>query len=141
MGESKGMFGLLVTAVVLLLFMGSMGYNFYQLAIGTAEDVKEGAEVVSATVVDKEEVANEVTESSYVAMLTVPVIMPVYTNSTADGVSDCYITVLVDGKEYRIRADKDTYNKVNKEDTLEVMKNQEIVWLDGNGVPFDVNRQ
>ncbi|MGN4724013.1 hypothetical protein ACTFR8_23560 [Bacillus cereus group sp. MYBK15-3] len=136
MGESKGMFGLLVTAVILLLFMGSMGYNFYQLAVGTSEDATDGAEVVSATVVGKEEVENEVTESSYVAMLTVPVIMPVYTNSTADGVSDCYITVLVDGKEYRILVDKDTYNKVNKGDTLEVMKNLDVVWLQGNGVPI-----
>lgn len=31
MGESKGMFGLLVTAVVLLLFMGSMGITFTNL--------------------------------------------------------------------------------------------------------------
>ncbi|WP_460271579.1 hypothetical protein [Bacillus sp. NEAU-Y102] len=137
MGESKGMFGLLVTAVVLLLFMGSMGYNFYRLAVTTTDDIEKSAEVVNATVVGKEEVENEVTEHSYVAVLAVPVIMPVYTNSTADGVSDCFITVQVDGKEYRIHADKDTYNRVNKGDTLEVMKNLDVVWLQGNGVPIN----
>lgn len=92
---------------------------------------------MSATVVGKEEVENVVTENSYVAVLAVPVIIPVYTNSTADGVSECFITVQVDGKEYRVLADKDTYNKVNKGDTLEVMKNLDVVWLQGNGVPIN----
>lgn len=141
MDESKGIFGLLVTATVLLLFMGSVGYNVYRIVVGTAEDIKAGAEVVSATVVGKEEVENEVKQDSYVAVLAVPVILPVYMNSTADGVSDCFIIVKVDGKEYRVHADKDTYNKVNNGDTLEVMKNQEIVWIDGNGVPFNVDNK
>lgn len=141
MGESKSMLGLLVTAAVLLFFMGSMGYNLYRLAVGTSEDIEKSAEVVSATVVGKEEVENVVTENSYVAVLTVPVIMPVYMNSTADGVSDCFITVLVDGKEYRVHVDKDTYNRVNKGDTLEVMKNLDMVWIQGNGVPINEFKQ
>ena len=133
MGNSKGMFGLWVTAIVLLFFIGNMGYNVYRLAVIAGEEIKKDAVVKNAVVISKEEVDIERTSDNEVVIVSAPFFTPLIMPTDEVGGKNLFLTVQIDGKEYRIHVDNDVYGKVKVGDTVEVMKNEEFVWIQSTG--------